>query len=206
MPHCKVKSKRWIKIKGNQPLHDALQDFATIIKVLGKRPTHCRELVVMEPGYMGFCDASTLGTGGVWFAGAKSLNPVVWHVEWPDNIRNNVVSFDKPHGTITNSDLEMVGMVLHYLVLEHLVDLQHVRSTRCRMVRQYANGQLDKQTQFLQIYHSGTTDQSPGNVHPCQPSIPTCLCLDSGHPQLNGRCGLTHVQLTHHEKLHIQHQ
>jgi hypothetical protein len=118
--------KRWIKIKGNQPLRDALQDFATIIKVLGKRPTHCRELVAMDPGYVGFCDASTLGTGGVWFAGAKSLNPVVWRMEWPEDIRNNVVSFDNPHGTITNSDLEMAGMVLHYLVLEHLVDLRHV--------------------------------------------------------------------------------
>ena len=38
-----------------------------------------------------------------------------------------MVSFDNPTGTITNSDLEMAGMVLHYLVLEHdLVALQHV--------------------------------------------------------------------------------
>ena len=118
--------KRWIKIKGNQVLRDALQDFATIIKVLGKRPTHCRELVATEPGYVGFCDASTLGAGGVWLAGTKSLNPVVWRVEWPEDIRNNVISFSNPHGTITNSDLEMAGMVLHYLVLEHLVDLRHV--------------------------------------------------------------------------------
>ena len=118
--------KRWIRIKGNQLLRDALQDFATIIKVLGQRPTHCRELVATEPGYVGFCDASTLGAGGVWFAGTKSLNPIVWRVEWPEDIRNNVVSFGNPNGTITNSDLEMAGMVLHYVVLEHLVDLRHV--------------------------------------------------------------------------------
>jgi hypothetical protein len=29
-------------------------------------------------------------------------------------------------GTITNSDLEMAGMLLHFLVLEHVVALRHV--------------------------------------------------------------------------------
>jgi hypothetical protein len=47
-------------------------------------------------------------------------------VEWPDDIRQQVVSFSNPHGTLTNSDLEMAAMVLHYLVLEHLACLKHV--------------------------------------------------------------------------------
>jgi hypothetical protein len=38
-----------------------------------------------------------------------------------------VVSFDNPSGTITNSDLEMVGMLRYFLVLEHLlVHVKHV--------------------------------------------------------------------------------
>ena len=89
--------KQWIRIKTNQCLRDTLQEFATIIKVLGRQPTHCRELVAIEPRYVGFCDASSLlGTGGVWFAGTKALNPVVWHVEWPDDIWSNVVFFRNP--------------------------------------------------------------------------------------------------------------
>jgi hypothetical protein len=56
----------------------------------------------------------------------RTLSPIVWRVEWPEDIRNNVVSFDNPTGTITNSDLEMAGMLLHFLVLEHLVKLKHV--------------------------------------------------------------------------------
>jgi hypothetical protein len=51
---------------------------------------------------------------------------VVWRVEWPLDIQQNVVSFDSPNGTITNSDLEMAGMLLHYPVLEHMVSLKHV--------------------------------------------------------------------------------
>jgi hypothetical protein len=62
----------------------------------------------------------------VWLSGTRKLSPVVWRVEWPHDVRNNVVSFDNPTGTITNSDLEMAGMLLHYLVLEHLVSLKHV--------------------------------------------------------------------------------
>jgi hypothetical protein len=119
-------AKQLIRIKTNQHLRDALWDFSTLIKVLGQRPTHCRELVVSDLGYIGYCDASKLGAGGVWLLGMHHLSPVVWRLEWPDDIRQQVVLFDNPSGTITNSDLEMVGMVLHYLVLEHLVALKHV--------------------------------------------------------------------------------
>ena len=118
--------KRLICIKPNQHLRDALQDFGTLIKVLGQCPTHCRELIVDDLGYIGYCDASKLGAGGVWLSGTHWLAPVVWRVQWPDDIRQQVVSFDNPSGTLTNSDLEMAGMVLHYLVLEHLVALKHV--------------------------------------------------------------------------------
>jgi hypothetical protein len=118
--------KRVIHVKHNTRLRDALQDFGTLIKVLGTRPSHCRELVVDDPGYIGYCDASKLGAGGVWLSGTRLLQPIVWRVEWPEDIRNNVVSFDNPTGTITNSDLEMAGMLLHFLVLEHLVHLKHV--------------------------------------------------------------------------------
>jgi hypothetical protein len=51
---------------------------------------------------------------------------VVWRVEWPTNIPQNIVSFDNPNSKITNSDLEMADMLIHYLVLEHhLVLLKH---------------------------------------------------------------------------------
>jgi hypothetical protein len=60
---------------------------------------------------------------GVWLSGTRTLSPIVWRVEWPEDIRNNVLSFDNSSCTITNSDLEMAGMLLHFLVLEHLVKL-----------------------------------------------------------------------------------
>jgi hypothetical protein len=62
-------NKRLIRVKTNQHLRDALQDFSTLIKVLGHRPSHCHALVVDDPGYIGYCDASKLGAGGVWLSG-----------------------------------------------------------------------------------------------------------------------------------------
>jgi hypothetical protein len=118
---------KFIPIRDNPPLRCALQDFGTLFKIMVKRPTHCRELVVGDPGYVGYyCDASKLGAGGVWLSGIYLLQPVVWRVEWLQDIRNNVVSFSNPNGIITNSDLEMAGMVLHYLVLEHLTRPRHI--------------------------------------------------------------------------------
>jgi hypothetical protein len=117
---------RWIEIKQNAPVREALTDFRTLIKILAQRPTNCKELVVNTPGYVGFYDASKLGAGGVWLSGSLHLSPIVWRLEWPPDMQQNVVSFSNPNGTITNSDLEMAGMLAHYLVLEHLVSLRHV--------------------------------------------------------------------------------
>jgi hypothetical protein len=120
--------KHVIRVMSKIPLCDELQDFRTLIKVLGRCPTtYCREVVVDDPGYnIGYCDASTLGAGGVWLSGTRKLSPVVWRIEWPEDIRRNVMSFKNSNGTITNSNLEMAGMLIHYLVLEHLVHLKHV--------------------------------------------------------------------------------
>ena len=131
---------RHIRVRTNTPLRDALLDISTIVTVLGTRPTHCSELVVHDPGYIGYCDASKLGAGGVWLAGIRALSPVVWRVEWPPDIQQNVVSFDNPNGTITNSDLEMAGMLIHYLVLEHLVSLKHVHVAACAITPQLSAG------------------------------------------------------------------
>jgi hypothetical protein len=54
------------------------------------------------------------------------MPPTVWRVQWPDDIRLSVISFDNPSGSLSNSDLEMAGMLLLYLVLEHLTTLRHI--------------------------------------------------------------------------------
>jgi hypothetical protein len=82
---------KFIPICNNPPLRCARQDFGTLIKIMGDRPTHCLELVVGDPEYIGYCDASKLGARDVWLLDIYLLQahpPVVWWVEWPEDIRN----------------------------------------------------------------------------------------------------------------------
>jgi hypothetical protein len=116
----------WINICRNAPVKEALTNFCILIQRLGNRPTHCRELVVTKPGFIGFCDVSKLCAGGVWLSGTLQLAPVMWQLEWPSDIQRKVVSFANPNGKLTNSDLEMAGMLVHYLVLKHLISLRHM--------------------------------------------------------------------------------
>jgi len=52
--------------------------------------------------------------------------PIAWRVQFPKEISKNVISASNPKGAISNSDLEMMGMLLvAWLILKTLVDLRH---------------------------------------------------------------------------------
>ena len=109
----------------DDPLTMALRDWSSIIKLFTRHPTHVREIVPAPPDYVGYCDASKLGAGGVWFSGRLHLRPTVWRHEWPAWVQDNFLSADNPTGIVTNSDLEMAGLLLHWCALEPLVHLNH---------------------------------------------------------------------------------
>ena len=105
----------------------ALLDLKQLITTLAARPTHVNEILVpASPDYIGFCDASAFGAGGVWFSGVCSVPETVWRLQWPKDITAAVVSDSNPTGTLTNSDLEMAAILLQVNVLEALgVTLHH---------------------------------------------------------------------------------
>ena len=100
-------------------LRQALQDWIVIIKRIGSRPTSVLELIPGTPWYIGYCDASGFGAGGVWISGSKQIPPLVWRLEWPEDIQKRLVSDSNPDGDLTNSDLEMAGHLIQWLILEH---------------------------------------------------------------------------------------
>jgi hypothetical protein len=107
-------------------LRNALLDFAAVIRDLASRPTHVAELVQQTLDYTGYCDASAFGAGGVWFGAETPLDPIVWRVQWPKDVTNAVISTTNPHGTLTNSDLEMAGVLLQETVLEAAIGPNHM--------------------------------------------------------------------------------
>ena len=100
-------------------LKQALRDWATIIRTMSKRPTSVLELKPGDPHYIGYVDASTTGVGGVWLGGQDEIEPTVWRIQWPNTIQTKIIKVNRK-GTISNSDLEMAGMLLAWLVLEQI--------------------------------------------------------------------------------------
>jgi len=82
-------------------------------------------LVSGLPDYIGIVDASGQGVGGVIVGELSNCTPVVFCWEWPTDIKNNIVSFSNPTGGLTNSDLEMAGLLILWLVLEGVCPSLH---------------------------------------------------------------------------------
>ncbi len=93
-------------------VRSALLDLCSLLKILKGRPTHVRELVLTMPRYVGYHDAAAEGAGGVWFSLVHDMPPCIWRLPFPDDIATNVVSLERPHGGVSNSDLELAAEVL----------------------------------------------------------------------------------------------
>ena len=101
-------------------IREALRDWRTIIKQAAAIPTHVLQLMDGLPNFLAYCDACRRGVGGVIMGITKKIGYFVWRFEWPQDIRDALVTFSNPHGTITMNDLELACIVLSWLVLEYL--------------------------------------------------------------------------------------
>jgi hypothetical protein len=103
----------------NKKLQVALQDCRTLLREATKNPTKCKELVMGEPEFVGVKDASMEGVGGFIVGNTKECIPTIFRIQWPEDIKKEVAkTMAKEGGTITNSDLEMAGLFLLWLVME----------------------------------------------------------------------------------------
>jgi hypothetical protein len=84
-----------------------------MLRESSESPTQCCELVGGWPDYIGVCDASSHGIGGVVFREDKACILTVFSWEWPQVIK------DKYHAKeISNSDLKTAGLLFLWLVME----------------------------------------------------------------------------------------
>jgi len=60
--------------------------------------------------------------GGVLFAEGHA--PCLWRAPFPEDIQEHIVSFDNPHGDITNSDLEQAGVLAQADIANITFDLR----------------------------------------------------------------------------------
>lgn len=119
---------QYVFLPTGSDVRQALRDFIALTLDAARRPTSVHEIIANEDNFIGCCDASAFAAGGVWFGGTTAMPPTVWRVVWPKDISEQVVSDSNPTGTLTNSDLELAGILIHNLVLETIVDTRHQKS------------------------------------------------------------------------------
>ena len=108
----------------NRTLLVAVTECRILLRESTLAPTPCRELVTAWPDYVGIKDASGQGVGGVVFGEHKSCTPTVFRYQWPPDITADINSEKNPNGRITNSDLEMAGLLMLWLVMEVVCEVQ----------------------------------------------------------------------------------
>jgi len=111
---------RIVYLHKNRKLLQAIVACRTLLRESFKEPTRCRELVSRWPDFVGIVDASSHGVGGVVFGEGSKCIPTVFRWQWPEDITKSVKSFENPNGSITNSDLEMAGMLMAWIVIEEV--------------------------------------------------------------------------------------
>jgi hypothetical protein len=73
-----------ISLNASGEVRAALLDLRQLVTTLAARPTHVREILpAQDPDYIGYCDASAFGAGGVWFSGTSPIHKTVWRLQWP---------------------------------------------------------------------------------------------------------------------------
>jgi hypothetical protein len=154
------------KVKGrvnlNKGVHQALEDFRWLLSDIASRPTSIAELVPLLPSAEGHHDASGLGAGGVWFPAEHLVpregfdnKPVVWRLQWPQYIIDKLVTSKNPNGTISNSDFELAGGLLHLEALSQCFDIRE---------RTVLSKTDNLNTLFWQRKGSATTEKVPAHL------------------------------------------
>jgi hypothetical protein len=104
----------------NKPLLTVVTECRTFLRYTVSTPTKCKNLIHAWPDCIGITDASGHGLGGVIFGEHSEVIPTVFRMPWPNDIKSAIVSTENPMGTITNSDLEMAGLLMLWIVMENV--------------------------------------------------------------------------------------
>ena len=112
-------------------VHAAITDFKWILRDIESRPTRIAELVPLLASAVGHHDASGKGAGGGWFPSdhlpirdGHTRGPFVWRLQWPEHIVNALITDKNPLGSISISDLELAGGLLHLDALAQAYDIR----------------------------------------------------------------------------------
>lgn len=108
--------RRQVGLGRNSDVRPALEAMKEYLQLSETVPAHITQLVPpLYPHVYGSVDAAAVGMGGTWLPGTTWIQPAVWRVEFPTDIREAVQS---QGNEITNSDVEAVAAFVAECMLE----------------------------------------------------------------------------------------
>jgi hypothetical protein len=117
------------RIRVSNHVRATLADFEWLADSLQDRPTRLQELVAQTPCLYGTTDACGQGMGGIILPPdtcSPSAPPLVWRRRFPPSVQRNLVSMTNPHGSVTNSDLELAATVIQHDAICHNYDVREL--------------------------------------------------------------------------------
>jgi hypothetical protein len=161
----------FIYLNRNKRLLTSLEGCRTLLRESTKDPTRCRQLIQGWPDYIGFVDASGHGAGGVIIGEQSACTPTVFRWQWPPDIAHDIKTADNPGGRISNSDLEMAGLVLP--LADHGKSLRTPRGKTPHLVqRQLAHYWMGNKAGIKKVNSGGTFDPGPCLTSEAAESMP----------------------------------
>jgi hypothetical protein len=113
----------WVTV--TKDLKSVFNDFRWLFKQIANVPINVAQIVPTTPEKLGYTDACKHAAGGVWILPSPPPSQTVRYIVWTVPFPADIVQLFNTH-TITINDLELTGVFLAWLTLEHLLpSLQH---------------------------------------------------------------------------------
>ena len=97
-----------------------------LLKEAAREPTTANELVMGDPEFLGWVDASGDCVGGSWLPVKDSLEIRICRLKRLKQLWARLITPTNPRGGLDLNDLEMVGKPLAWLVLEEIVGTKNL--------------------------------------------------------------------------------
>jgi len=124
-----LRDQRGRRIRLTSLLRASLMDWTLLATTANAVPVPLLTVVPHPPHIIGATDASKQGMGGFYIT-QSSRGPQyhLWRAAFPPSISRAFISTDNPTGLITNSDLELAGLVLGSTLIaqRHYRPYQHI--------------------------------------------------------------------------------
>ena len=104
----------------------AFQYWRTLLKEAAHEETTAKELVMGDPKFLGWADASGEGVRGSWIPGKDAPEPTIWRLEWIKKLHARLITLKNLGGDLDINDIEIAGKLPSWLVLEGIVGTKNL--------------------------------------------------------------------------------